>query len=256
MGYSGSVRCTCYESGKAPLPAELRDLVFINEDGMFCLPPESSQELWHALWLWQQSGCEHGDMELVWKPLANMGGMAYFRRLVGELGLPVLARELPEYNDGAVSPQDAQSMLIELDRLTALDVIATTYSLEDSDTGSRIWEYNPGLNGVVVVGTHLMGVDPSGFFIRDHAGRVLFQSKRFTQQPASTPGPAAFRFVDSESETEFFSDTALINDPDREILRFQLQAQSVYARDWAFLIEPLRVLCETSIATGNPIRWG
>jgi hypothetical protein len=116
MGIDASVRCRCYEDGKAaPPPVPVR----VDEhDEIRAVDPADSG----ALLDWRRSACEHPRMEAVELSL-GWAWVRSFRDALVEAGgadqYPILLANLPEWNGAFyVSPAESAAALDELRRFT------------------------------------------------------------------------------------------------------------------------------------------
>ncbi|MFC9976599.1 hypothetical protein ACFVH6_37445 [Spirillospora sp. NPDC127200] len=114
MGIQVSVRCTCYEDGKAaPPPVPVR----VDEHDEICAVDPAAHG---ALLDWRRSGCEHPWMGVVERSL-GWGWVRSFRDALEDSGgadqYPVLLANLPEWNGAFyVSPTESAAALDELRR--------------------------------------------------------------------------------------------------------------------------------------------
>ncbi|MGC4896095.1 hypothetical protein [Micromonospora sp. DT31] len=257
MGLDAFVYCRCWQDRLAtPCPV---GPVGYDEDGWLALlqPWEGNRAAHKAFDVWLARSCPHERMEQVSEHVSNWAGVRLFQqalRTAGAERFPTLAAALPNVNGGWLTAERAAVALAELDRFRHTSRIADEVELIDEATGRVLMQYVEVYDGVFIFGPDVQaGVDPDGFFVLDRADPpvTLFRAVRFTQRPlpdhrvefttGGTRTVLAMRPVGEHGE------------PPPERLAVRTRSRS--GDDFAYVVEPLRRLCEAAVSTGNPIIW-
>lgn len=119
MGLDASVMCNCFRLGWTSEPPVPREWLHIDSDGYWSLKPEhDSIELFYKVYEWEQTCCEHPEMEYASEPISTWTGYRLFQQALGRVGweqFPVLDHELPHANGGQTEAAMAALALRELD---------------------------------------------------------------------------------------------------------------------------------------------
>ncbi len=277
MGYNAFVPCSCYRQGLTT-PPPYPELVAIDEDGSVYI--DFSAGLWEqnqALYLqmdqefddWRDHACTHPGMEAADERLANMAGMAAFRRTVAERGadgrFPVLAGKLPQGNFGHLPATDAPALLRELAELAA-EPGETLVRLREQASGELIYSVNLEERAVFLFATirYCYGLDQEGFFIaekrkswfkRREEHLLRFRARHFRQEQLADK---RYRFIDLDSghQYECVAGLRVAEAEPAPLATFGVtQETAPLAREYEYILAPLRRLAEAALQTGNPICW-
>lgn len=285
MGLDASVMCDCFREGRAAEPPVPRDWLEIDEDGYLNpRPGHDSGTVRSAFYAWRKGCCAHPGMDRAWESIANWSGVAQFKEALAKVGrprFPVLLAELPRNNGGLTAPDRAALALGELDDFAALDRIGTITCLVATATGEVLRRRVDADDGIFLLDGSTgvdVGFDGSGLFVRDRdGGRELFRARRVRQTrldpDAPEYGPEKGRVVleDLDTGRTYEGRTAIsgrdIPWPDGRLQDDRGRVRSDYPAglhvedrpqtpaDFAFIVEPLRVVFRASVETGNPVRW-
>ncbi len=277
MGYNAFVPCNCYRQGLATSPPH-PELVAIDEDGSVYIDfPAGLWEQNQALYLqmdqafddWRDHACTHPGMEAADERLANMSGMAAFRRIVAERGangrFPVLAAHLPQANCGHLPATDAPALLRELAELAA-EPNEELIVLREQLSGELVYSVNLGGQAVFVFATirYYYGLDQAGFFIaekrkswfkRREEHLLRFRAHNFRQERLADK---RYRFTDLDSghQYECVAGLRVAEAEPAPLATFGVtQETAPLAREYEYILAPLRRLAEAAMQTGNPICW-
>lgn len=163
VGLDAYVRCRCFEEGKVTEPPLPIDDLYVSEEGNIesrLLDKERERldsrrfdarygALSDALHDWQDSCCEHPNMEICNERVCNISGWVELRWLFEQLGpiTPTLSEMLPHANGGQFPASRAESALRELDILEKRvpELLPDRYfDLFDCKTGMVRWRHQIG----------------------------------------------------------------------------------------------------------------
>jgi hypothetical protein len=275
MGLDASVMCNCYQLGKAR-PCPFPEHFYVDEDGFpaLQLPLENNEDKFDIFDEWLATCCDHPHMDYAAVFVANWKGYQSFLQALEQLGwkrFPTLHTELPEGNQGLTSPEAASAALQELDLFRLESGSITKTFLIDSETNEPLaisaMAYGGMFGSDGRTGMNL-GFDEQGFYIVDswELNREMFRAMRFEQQvlePESLGKPQQFEFIDLDSDRRFVSSTPLklfVRNGAGQLKqayphRVHVEARSVDAQYFAYILEPLSYIFQAAIETGNPVRW-
>jgi hypothetical protein len=286
MGLDASVMCNCFRLGRTSEPPVPREWLHIDNDGYWSLKPEhDSDDLWYKVYEWEQTCCEHPEMEYASEHIANWAGYRLFQQALGRVGwerFPVLDHELPHSNGGQTEAPMAALALRELDEFRRVGDVGANVCLVDTATGSVIQRWIAGYHGRFILGGRSgldAGFDESGFFIRDNQTEAeFFRATRFRQtilDPDSDPygpKPSLVRFEDLETGRTFECRVAVSGkaipwpdgrmQDDKGRYRFDrpaelhVEVRAERSTDYEYILGPLERVFRASVETGNPVRWG
>jgi hypothetical protein len=268
VGLDAFVHCRCWQDGLA-VPPCAPDLVGFDEDGWLNLivPFEGHEAAFRRFEDWKRDGCPHKGMRYANEHLSNWSGYRLFQHALREAGpphLPTLLAELPNANGGQMSAEAAAAVLTELDHLTHHAVLGDDVVLVDEATGTVQFEYIAAYEGVMMLGPDFRaGVDPDGFFVLDprtDPPTTLFRSTRFHQRviderrveftdASQAAAPAGRR---NAVEIDMMPIGGHSGPPPRSL---SVETRPRTAASFAYIVEPLRRLCQAAVATGNPVVW-
>ncbi len=282
MGLDASVRCRCWEEGKASLPP-FADAVRLDEENhvILELPWDGNEESHLTFEKWMKTCCPHPEMEYARERISNWGGYRLFRDKLAEIGwdhFPTLKRELPEVNGGLTSAEASAEALAELDRFEARVEGSVIVVLVNATTGHVVQDYVPAYKGFFFWGGRAgidMGVDERGFFIVEGKPRLFgllkprerFRSMSFMQRRLRE---SAFTFEDVQTRVSFtaragvgetvpWPDGRMENDAGEERREYpewlRVEERQVAAKEFQYILKPLRSVFRASAETGNPVRW-
>jgi hypothetical protein len=236
MGLDAFVRCRCWEDGTyhppPPIPAERIGVV----DGS--LEPLVDGE-WRDFDRWKRTACAHPDMDAACEYLANWGGYRAFQQALRQVGtFPVMTEHLPNGNGGEMPAAISAQVLAELTYFDALPDVGTETVLLDEGSGEVVTTYIESYDGTYLSSATRAGVAPDGFFVVRH-DKLMFRSTRF--------GYVDGMLVDGDQRVEW----------DFEPLppRLRVETRLVGPAEFAYIVEPLRKVCQVSVETGNPVVW-
>lgn len=275
MGLDASVRCCCWEDGETTPPPR-PELVRVDEEGYLRLDlPRAGHRADHeAFDDWLRTCCPHADSRYADEIIANWTGYRLFQQKLGEAGweyFPVLQSELPNVNGGLTDAAASAAALMELDYFESFASLGQTLVLADVATGQAVHERVDAYGGVFILGGGTgvdVGIDADGLFVTDRSdGRELFRSMDFDQRPLGAEGAEftdlatgrLFACPVRVTTTRPWPDGRWQDDQGRwrsEVPgRLRVEHRAVTADDFAYILRPLRVVFEASVATGNPVRW-
>lgn len=275
MGYNAFVVCNCYQQGLTS-PPPYPELLRLDEDGLYLETPAGLWEqdpervlaMDQAFDEWKSSACLHPAMEVASERLANMSGMAAFRRFVRERGgvtrYPVLTEHLPRANGGHLPAALAPALLQELATLVAepADKLAVL-----REQASQELLYSVGANDhtvfVYVSDQQHYALDAQGFSIVRRFRTMLgeqyieeqFRSMAFSQRQLDS---YSYQFTDAATGKHYQCQVGLSTHPAEAALVADFAVTIEMAPvvgEYAYIMEPLRRLAEAARATGNPICW-
>ncbi|MCC6996581.1 MAG: hypothetical protein IT370_18365 [Deltaproteobacteria bacterium] len=250
MGLAAYVSCTCWAEGKA-LPFERPELVQDEGGPNLAVDDEGNRELYQRFLDWKRTACPHPGMHLVYQRISNLSDYRTFQEALARLGwqrFPTLQAELPEGNSGAMDASSAALMLDELQAFAEAVVGQDEVVLVDSDTGALAYSYVAGYQGLFLWAGSIgyeVGFDPAGLFVRrpPRLGSVeLFRAMRVDRPPG--------RFVDRDTGVTLECPLDW-----GEGRRFEVTVRAMTAGGFDHIIEPLRIVCRASVATGNLVFW-
>jgi hypothetical protein len=279
MGLDANVMCNCLRDGLAQ-PFELAELLTFDEDGYLDLdlPYEGNEPAYALFDRWLESGCIHRRMRYANEYLSNWGGYRLFQQALEDAGwehFPVLHGELPNANGGSMSSELAVLALRELDFFRQRAQLSPEIVLVDTDTGAALYSYVRSYGGVFYLSgapdSVNAGLDEQGFFVveRDGLQRELFRARSFEQLVDPETSQAEYRALDGGDH--YVSPRSFINTygawPDGRRKNDEGQLYVEHPRhlhveerpqtgaDFDYILRPLTVVLEASVATGNPVRW-
>ena len=282
MTLDAFVVCNCYKEGKTtpfPLP-ELVKYLNWNEDGYlrFDLPIENSKEAHEIYRKWEQKACKHEYMYYARECISNWAGYRLFQQALAQIGwehLPTLRAELPEFNaQGHMLAEASAQMLVELASLKARENWGTNVFLIDSETGKKIHSYIAVYQGVLMADRHQgveIGFDPHGFFIREMENedlpaslprREFFRAMGLEQRLLSNDEngyPLVVEYYNPGTGERFDSATGItsggVKPPWKCPSLMHVEERPIGPNDFAYVIEPLEIVCKASVETGNAVIW-
>jgi hypothetical protein len=277
MGYNAFVACNCYRQQLTAAPP-YPELVAIDEDGSVYL--EFPAGLWkqdQALYLridsefddWQAHACAHPGMCAADERLANMSGMAAFRRIMQERGgadrFPTLAEHLPRSNNGNLPAMHAPALLRELAALAAEPAEGLAV-LREQASGELIYSVNSDSQAIFMFVTtrYCYGLDQEGFFItekrkswfkRREEHLLRFRARHFRQECLADK---RYRFTDLGSGHQYkcVAGLRVAEAEPAPAATFSVAPEiAPLAREYEYILAPLGRLAEAALQTGNPICW-
>ncbi|SMD21082.1 hypothetical protein [Kibdelosporangium aridum] len=247
MGLDAFVMCRCWQDGLAtppPIPAEWLRV----ENSMFEIVDEhDTLENSMAVDRWQYDACPHPNMEAAEERVANWSAYRLFQTALKHVGwqhFPALKANLPEANGGQMPAAAAAVVLDELAYFNAQPQVGEETRLVNEDTAATVMVYVPSYDGVVCQGPgYRSGVTPSGFFLQVD-GQPKFRTARFEQ------------IVENGRATLTDGERSVVW-PDKPFTgqRFAVASRTLTPAYFEPIVESLRILCEVSVATGNPVAW-
>jgi hypothetical protein len=277
MGYNAFVACNCYKQ-RLTTPPPYQELVASDEDGSVYL--EFPAGLWEqdqarflrmeaAFYEWQAHACAHPDLRAADERLANMSGMAAFRHIVQERGgagrFPTLAEYLPRSNGGHLPASHAHALLRELTDLATEPAESLTV-LREQASSALIYSVASGSQAIFMYAAtrYCYGLDQEGFFItekrtswfrRREEQLVRFRAQHFRQERRADK---QYRFIDLSSgrQYECVGGLRVAEAAPAPVATFSVaQETAPLAREYEYILAPLRRLAEAALQTGNPICW-
>lgn len=258
MGLDAYVPCRCWQDGKAsPPPVELASLT-VDEAGHVVptVPYAASPGLHKQVHEWRQTACPHEDMDEATARIANWAGLRQFKTALTEAGeFPTLHAILPDGNYGMADPAESAAALAELARFTGLASVGVNAHFADLDTGREIWTSTGDFSWA---SPYVFGYDFDGFYVVDRGRGELFRAMRFHQRPMpdDTGDPAGWvEFADADSDTRILVRTKPIRWQDEKPARMGVVARTETPADYAYIVEPLTLVFNASVSTGNSVAW-
>ncbi len=283
MGVGAYVNCACYRRGKTePFPLNgWKNRFRFDIEGVLGLdlPYEGYEHEHDTVQQWMQTACDHEDMEIISEQIANWTGYLAFLQSLMQIGwkfFPILQQELPRNNSGFTLAPNALKMLRELDIFTKLVIHTRNAFLMNTLDNRVIQEYIMATKGVFVLNQkagYRMGIDINGFFIEHQSPDdseiwiEKFRAKRFEQRVFKrdeTGKPLHVEFYCAETESRFATDIPLIQYETMGAGKLLLpnypsamhvELRQLEARNFSYILDPLRRVCHESVCTGNPIVW-
>jgi len=284
MGLDATVMCSCIKKGLI-IPCEFKDIFEIDEEGYPSLTIDyEGNELIHQKFdEWIANSCPHEDMEMAYERISNWYGVRVFQNTLFNLNknnrFETLLSEIPEANGGVTTPINARKMLEELNIFLTFDTFSKKHVLVNEQSSEEIWEYVPQYEGRMILsgseGVNL-GIDENGFFIETDKGMELFRSNRFKQNLnnrgiTERHGSAEVQYTDLNDGSTFTCSSAISGkqiqwddgnwENEKGQVRFEYpenfktEVKEREPGEFRYIIEPLKIICEASIETDNPIRW-
>ncbi len=272
MGLNASVMCNCYRDGKAsPCPYPEHFQYDPATRPALELDYTSSEAQHEEFQRWLETACEHPGMNQASVYIASWKGYQAFADALEQMPadpFPLLRAELPDGGNGVTSPERARMMLKEIEAFNRLDKIADQAVLVDDERGQDISMGSNVLNGTLamdrVTGFDL-GFNADGFFVRDRfeLNRLLFQARQ-VEQTVIHPESHQVEYSDRDEGARRFRCSTpfgkLITGDDglpRPFFQqFSVHMRPVSPERFAYLTDPLQVVLQASVDTGNPVRWG
>jgi hypothetical protein len=259
------------------------DWLVLGEDGYVNLRADvDTMESFTPFYQWEQTCCEHKNMEAARERISNWGGYRLFKEALEKVGwqhFPVLAKELPTANGGLMTPQASDAALLELDFFRQQPFIGKIATLVDSRSGYVIFRHIAAWKGAFIWNRYGVdaGVSECEFFIRDHnTGADLFRATQVRQtllDPIDEHAAYSGRvqFTDIVTGTVFIARAVVLERPipwpdgrmenDKRQIRserleeFHVEIRDQISADFKYILEPLTRVFQASVATGNPVRW-
>ncbi|MCA9644330.1 MAG: hypothetical protein KC492_26730, partial [Myxococcales bacterium] len=223
MGLDASVRCRCFEEGrysKPPFP-----ICIDEESGFPALQGQRTPEEESEFERWLPKACEHGEMMLAFEWISNWSWVNAFHRLLHAMPerTPRLLSVLPTENSGLVAVGDAEYCLAELDSFerTFHGELVEVLDQEDHFRVVAFLVANGDGHGSWENGRWEVGTDVEGVYFRQRSGaRQVLR-------------PGAER----------------VGEDERYVVVIRRAAEFTH------LLEPLRIVLQASVDSGNPVRW-
>jgi hypothetical protein len=212
---------------------------------------------------WQQTACEHPDMEYATEWIANWFGYNKFKKALSKIGrlyFPTLFAELPKNNGGSTSHWDALICMWELELFQQKANFEAIFLL-NAETGNEMNSYIAPYQGIILIDTtrdYDYGIDREGFFVFDRRNsKYLFRSTQFNQYKGENEQT---QFIDALTGTEFKS-TSTIHDFSLSLKEqivpqnLRVEIRQVDAEYFSYILQPLTKVFQASIETQNPVCW-
>jgi hypothetical protein len=283
MGLGAAVMCNCDQDGKTTSPPFPREWIEVDEEGYLTLTEDHASSANVAkLCVWEQSCCDHQDMDYVSESIANWSWYRLFQAALGEIGLDsfiVPSAELPNTNDGTMQPPSCRQALLELDYFMSWGVIGKKTVLVDSSTDESLYEYVPSYGGIFIWSKDHginVGLNTSHFFAVDsRTGAVVFCARRFRQFNKDgsriTDRGGAIVWEDLETHVCCNSGIAIPGEqipwddgsrqgPDGRFrheypVELHVEQRLRMVDDFDEIVQALRIVFSAAVKTGNPVRW-
>lgn len=274
MGLDATVRCRCWEDGRAA-PFERPELVRLGAEGFLELsaPWDEASAALHARFeSWLDVCCAHPRTCFAAEWIASWFGVADFRFALKEMDprrFAALLRELPRYNGGATPPEAAAECLRELDAFESGGPFSRVFRIIDSSSGERLHGSATG-EPLLMQGREVeIGADAAGLYVRAPHGRTLFRAFRVEQIDISKRQAGAdergrrFALVDRDSGARVETGMAFSSghaEPSGEwrptYPRFvEVRVEPNHPREYAGLIGRLRTVLCASVEIARPVLW-
>jgi hypothetical protein len=274
MGLDGAVHCNCYETGRAkPLPFS-PELVRQNAEGYFELtvPDSPKQNLTGLLEEWLENGCAHPNRYRIMVRVSDWWGYRHFLEAIEKLGwerFPILYEYLPNGNTGTIPASHAAQALAEIQLFREIAYFGTHHVLVKSDTGEKLYE----MPGTFIWSPDVsIGYDENGvYFLNGETDAEVFRAKRLEQRILYETTPfdhnerseTAVEYYDPDTEARFrcmttITGAATVSEGEMKFDHPRLlhvEARPHTAADFEYILFPLKLLCEASVETGNPVIW-
>lgn len=280
MGLDATVMCNCFRDGKTtPLPFP-REWLEVDDEGYLNLKKEHDcSDNWDKQCEWEESCCEHENMDLVCEHISNWTGYRQFQEALSELGwrhFPVLKEQLPEANGGLTPAKASAQALQELDHFAAAGEVGVKTVLVDTASDTGLYEYVPAHGGVFLFcGTRgiNVGLGEFEFFAVDAtSGEDLFLATRFRQfrtggeQISGDSDDLVWQNLDTGEVYNLgiaIPGRRLASEGEQSGEQWQVEYPSdfhVEHRPWLvtefeYIVKALRTVFDASVQTGNPVRW-
>lgn len=290
MGLVATVRCCCFDEGRAALPDFDVHLLKIEPNGRLTLSfPESMDEasmarIKEAKVAWERNCCAHPWRYLENEWIASWRGVRMFRYAMQaideasadqEYFFPVLSKQLPLINAGEISAQDCQKALQELDVFEdkLSQGLHQVTILEDVAIGGELYvdDYLRGGCFYIAPAGELW-LKAGNFCVvrygldQNDQGRTddstLFQSAHFVQSLVENPQTGAIETIFTDQQkghtVTIESDMTIRNvqAPDVVVTALRVISRSSHPGDYAYILKPLRKVLRASVNTGHPLVWG
>jgi hypothetical protein len=255
----------------------------IDEFGFPFLEPDevTSPEDLERYFSWLQSCCSHPLMVYAQERVACWDELAAFRETLARVGwsrLPILARELPESNDGAITSADAGAALCELALFRRSDNLGEGTYLVDTQTGEAIYRFlGPGDRTLIGSReTRCLLTDRDLVIVDEDFEVDLFRAQRLRQvllEPVTDEGrlqsvPTEFTNLDTE---ETYVGACPIrkhvdprekqpgSEPGAPVWEYpsllHVERRPVQPDGFLDIVESLERIFRASAETGNPVLW-
>ncbi|MCA1295463.1 hypothetical protein LBW89_20860 [Paenibacillus sp. alder61] len=263
MGLDAFVNCNCLREGKVkPAPFDL-SLLEWTDDGIE-MPDTVEDEIFYQFHEWKEQACTHEDMQIYSDRVGNTSGMNVYYGVLERLGeerFPLLRRIW----GSPFTAEESRKALSELEQFERrVGEVEGIFLLESGSmeeyqmtlVGEDRWFYSAG-NEITY------RLNPEGFCVQDREGRVLFQSRAFTQETVETNRSGWQRFNARFSDSDTGSTCETTSPISKKIwgveelyypASFQVVNRGLTSSDLR-AIRVLRKLFEASIQTGNPVIW-
>lgn len=264
MGYDAYVRCNCFKEGKAKpfkyiqyvkeyteyLELELPDEIKKNTE----LADKIEQDFYD----WQESACEHEDMEIVSERIANISGMGALRFAIeccgGEKEFPTLATQLPECNGGFMPVELNESFRKDLEAF--IEKSFTVFYFKNSCANSWSVSWSCACENI---DTLLCEKDDTKMYVKDDIfrieknGQIIFQSSKFTIDRIINRR-IIFSDKAQKVETSFIFNLKLFEKGNRQ--RMYFESEVLHNRiEFEGIYQTFLRLLDASDKSGNPICW-
>jgi hypothetical protein len=283
MGLDAAVMCNCFRDGKTKPPPFPREWLEVDGEGYLNLKQEHDhRENWYKVDEWQQTCCEHEDMEFAAEHIGNWTGYRQFQTALGLVGwqhFPVLKAQLPNANGGLMPAAACAQALLELDHFTAAGEIGVKTVLVNTATGEGLYEHVAAYEGVFIFsasrGVNVALSELDFFAIDTNSGEVLFRATRFRQfhisgQPV-TEDREGLMWENLDTGAVYESGIVIRGNqipwedgswrkPDGSCRFENVSEFHVEQRPWLvassdYVVSALREVFAASVETGNPVRW-
>lgn len=273
MGYGSHVVCNCYREGLATEPPHKQYVRIDEEDGSIYIDtdhlkdPEERLKWWLEFDEWRLTACSHDDMDYASERLANMSGMAAFRQVIAEFGgvdrFPILTAYLPTANGGLLPTSHTAAALREVGLLRQEKTEQKIVVLQENFSGDIIASTSVSQSLTFVQSANFpnYALSADGFFIFKpkeyfwERNKILFHSIKFKQVKS---GNSKFRFVDLNTGATC-DDMIKIYPFEAEVSEeyiFSVTIQQAHLGDeYKYIIDPLTIVLQASLETGNPVAW-
>jgi hypothetical protein len=201
--------------------------------------------------------------------IASWKGYQQFVDALYELGedqFPTILDQLPDGDEGETSAEKAAVMLGELEQFVQQQSNVNQAILVDSEHGGDVSMGSHVMGGVLTmdrVTGYDLGFDERGFFVRDRweHNRELFRAMRI-QQNLIHPETLIVEYVDLDSGHKFqcnvpFGKPMPGDDgiPRMMLQQFHIEIRATPPSRFAYIVNPLKVVLEASVASNETIHW-
>ena len=202
--------------------------------------------------------------------IASWKGYQQFVDALYELGedqFPTILDQLPDGDEGETSAEKASIMLRELEQFIEQQGKVHQAILVDSERGGDVSMGSHVMGGVLTmdrVTGYDLGFDENGFFVRDRweHNRELFRAMR-VQQNLLHPESLTVEYVYLDSGQTFRFNVPFGKPmpgydgiPRMMLQQFHIEIRSTPPSRFAYIVTPLKVVLEASVASNETIHWG